>query len=193
MAFPSSALNDSLTSPLDVLSVHLRRHFPSRFLVVNLSERSYDYDAFDQAVVEFRFPGLPAPPLSLLFIITSAVAHWIRADDRHLAVLHCQTGLGRTLVALIAFLLYSNTFDSVDDAVRHVEGCLKCVVDRQLIPSQRRYLDYLRRISAGHTPSTERVNRITHSQPAMLIMAGDTDLTLLIVCVLYVYVCVCVS
>jgi protein-tyrosine phosphatase len=47
-------------------------------------------------VLEFRFPGHPAPPLGLLFKMCTSLDAWLEADPTNVAVLHCLTGKGRT-------------------------------------------------------------------------------------------------
>lgn len=42
---------------LPAVSSFLRSQFPGRFMIWNLSERTYDYAEFDNQVIEFRFPG----------------------------------------------------------------------------------------------------------------------------------------
>ena len=34
-------------------------------MVLNVSEEQYDYGKFEQQVLEFKFPGHPAPPLGM--------------------------------------------------------------------------------------------------------------------------------
>lgn len=47
-------------------------------------------------VLEFRFPGHPAPPLGLLFKMCTSLDAWLDADPSNVAAVHCLTGKGRT-------------------------------------------------------------------------------------------------
>jgi hypothetical protein len=68
MGFPSSdpALASGCVS-LPAVSGYLRANFPSKFMIWNLSDRTYDYSMVDDQVIEFRLPG------SVATIITSRV------------------------------------------------------------------------------------------------------------------------
>eukprot|EP01051_Picozoa_sp_SAG22_P024522 SAG22_NODE_6838_length_805_cov_2.118980_1_plen_90_part_10 len=65
-------------------------------MIWNFSEVSYDYSFFENQVLEFKFPGHPAPPLELLVRICNAVQNWLAADQANVAVVHCRTGKRRT-------------------------------------------------------------------------------------------------
>ncbi|CAM9618098.1 unnamed protein product [Heterosigma akashiwo] len=85
-------------------AARLERQFgEGRFMVYNLSEEQYDYALFNDQVLEYKFPGHPAPPLGLLFKIVFAIAAWLEADERNVAVVHCLTGKGRTATVLVRF------------------------------------------------------------------------------------------
>ena len=164
----SSALGDARDDSLALLSAHIARtHSASRTLLVNLSERPYhDEERLLQgcSLLTFRFPGLPSPPLSLLLVIASAVARWVDADARHHVYIHCQLGLGRTLLSLAALLLYTHAVDDISQAALYLQQRLSSPtpLSSLLLPSQRRYLTYLDHITSGQPPTAQRVAS-THS------------------------------
>ena len=57
-------------------------------------------------VLDFRFPGHPAPPLGMLFKICTSIESWICADDKNIAAVHCLTGRGRTSTVLACYLAW---------------------------------------------------------------------------------------
>jgi hypothetical protein len=63
MAFPE---------PVDSVSAALRSRHGGHFMIWNISEESYDYSKFENQVLEFKFPGHPAPPLGLLQEVRAA-------------------------------------------------------------------------------------------------------------------------
>ena len=97
---PTIAASSSTTtsiSKLDNCSSFLNSFHGGNYLIFNLSEQSYDYSKFNNgSVVEYKFPGLPAPPLATLFNICIEVENWLEASDEHVAVIHCVTGKGNT-------------------------------------------------------------------------------------------------
>ena len=74
---------------LSVYSALLKKRFPDRFMVWNLSEKTYDYSYFEDQVIEFRFPGYPAPPMDKIFSICNSIHGWLQADPKNVAVVHC--------------------------------------------------------------------------------------------------------
>lgn len=57
-------------------------------------------------VLEFRFPGHPAPPLGLLFKMCTSIESWLLADPKNVAAVHCLTGRGRTSTVLACYLAW---------------------------------------------------------------------------------------
>lgn len=84
-------------------------------MVINLSETSYDYSLFDEQVrvsgcvlgalflmerskrltqcavqvMEYKFPGHPAPPLGMLCKMCTSIESWLAADPENVVVVHC--------------------------------------------------------------------------------------------------------
>lgn len=74
------------------LSSFLHKHYPDRFMLWNLSEKSYDYTALDNQVIEFRFPGYPSAPLNQVFALCNSIHAWLTADENNVAVVRmCDT------------------------------------------------------------------------------------------------------
>ncbi|CAN0418027.1 unnamed protein product [Scytosiphon promiscuus] len=75
-------------------------------MVWNVSEEGYDYSLFQDQVLEFRFPGHPAPPLGMLFKMCTSIESWLLADPKNIAAVHCLTGRGRTSTVLACYLAW---------------------------------------------------------------------------------------
>ena len=73
-------------------------------MIWNLSEEDYDYSYFNNNVLEFKFPGHPAPPLGLMIKICTSIENWLEADSENVAIIHCLTGKGRTATMLACVL-----------------------------------------------------------------------------------------
>ena len=155
MRYPSDEEDPFTGRPIDVLSRFLNARHPSRYMLWNLSERQYDYTKFNDQVIEFSFPGFPAPPLDRLFEICNSLFGWLSADLSNVAVLHCQTGTGRSVVVAAAFLAWVGykTRDPVE-ALRLVAARIGAPRPSALvIPSQVRTLSYVRRLLRDELPS----------------------------------------
>ncbi len=66
-------------------------------MVWNLSEEAYDYSKFDNQVLEYRFPGHPAPPLGLMVKIALAVENWLQVQTYIHTYIHTWNGCGGVL------------------------------------------------------------------------------------------------
>ena len=86
------------------VAAFLKRRHEGHFMIWNISEETYNYAPFADQVLEYRFPGHPAPPLGLMFKICTSIESWLDADEKNVAIAHCLTGKGRT-AALLACLL----------------------------------------------------------------------------------------
>jgi len=135
-------------------AARLERQFgEGRFMVYNLSEEQYDYALFNDQVLEYKFPGHPAPPLGLLFKIVFAIAAWLEADERNVAVVHCLTGKGRTATVLACLLAWTLEVDTPLEGLQLVADRRGAgPLDRLAIPSQRRYVQYFSSMMDGLRP-----------------------------------------
>jgi hypothetical protein len=136
MGFPSPA-------KLPNLAKQLKSRFDGHFMVFNLSEDKYDYEAFDNQVglashihilpfvhsfsdlqvMEHFSPGHPAPPLLSLCNICASIDNWLSADASNVAVVHCREGQGRTTTVLACALAWMESapdFESSGQALAFV-------------------------------------------------------------------------
>ena len=89
----------------------LNARHKGHYMIWNLSEESYDTSVFDnqvstekrrmamqhrdiresvlQQVIEYKFPGHPAPPLGLMFKLCASMENWLEADPKNIVVVHC--------------------------------------------------------------------------------------------------------
>ncbi|KAJ0388847.1 hypothetical protein P43SY_010763 [Pythium insidiosum] len=68
MGFPSMNTGANRTfikeNPIDLVAMYLNDKHGGHYMIWNLSEETYDYTFFENQVLEFNFPGHPAPPLA---------------------------------------------------------------------------------------------------------------------------------
>jgi len=157
-------------NPLSHVASYLEQKHNGKYMIWNLSESSYDTSAFKDQVIEYSFPGYPAPPLHLLFQLCMSIDSWLNADKDNVAVVHCATGRGRTAVVACSYLAWKGQFDSVDKALKLFCGKRNTNPRAVLIPSQRRYLTYFTSVLEGRRPSSRpKILRriVIHTIPKM--------------------------
>lgn len=158
MAFPYDPRKPGGTqggNDINDVSAFLRKHHQGHFMVWNISEEAYDASKFADQVLEYKFPGHPAPPLGLLFKICTSVESWLDADSENVAVVHCLTGKGRTAALTACILTWLGEFPSPMDALQYVAERKGISVDYLTIPSQRRYVQYFSNMLDGVKPRSE--------------------------------------
>ncbi|CCI43772.1 unnamed protein product [Albugo candida] len=147
MGFPSMNLGTNRTylhdNPIDLVSTYFNQNHAQHYMIWNLSEENYDYAYFDNQVLEFKFPGHPAPPLE----------NWLVADVENVAAIHCLTGKGRTGTIVACYLVWIGMFESATEALDFVCSKRSISVEKMTIPSQRRYLQYFSNIMEGLKPN----------------------------------------
>eukprot|EP00475_Leptophrys_vorax_P034984 TRINITY_DN5720_c0_g1_i1.p1 TRINITY_DN5720_c0_g1~~TRINITY_DN5720_c0_g1_i1.p1 ORF type:complete len:529 (-),score=152.15 TRINITY_DN5720_c0_g1_i1:1727-3127(-) len=156
MEFPSNLVGLNGV-PIENMGKYLKTKHAGRFMVYNLSDRHYEYSFFDDQVLEFRFPGYPAPPLDKIFSICRSIDGWIRADDANVAAVHCQTGKGRTVTVLACYLAWAKEFPSAKEAAEHIAQLKQVSLQHLLIPTQLRYLNYFDDLMQSKFPSPKVV------------------------------------
>ncbi|EGZ20875.1 hypothetical protein PHYSODRAFT_313345 [Phytophthora sojae] len=156
MGFPNMNLGTNRTllkdNPIDLVAMYLNSKHGGHYMIWNLSEETYDYAFFDNQVLEFNFPGHPAPPLGLVFKICSSIESWLQADDKNLAAVHCLTGKGRTGTVIACYLAWVGQFPNAMESLEYVAEQRNTSVEKLTIPSQRRYIQYFNNVMDGVKP-----------------------------------------
>lgn len=157
MGFPFSPEKRKSKRGNDIRDVsgYLQAKHNGHFMIWNISEDAYDYSYFADQVLEYKFPGHPAPPLGLMFKMCTSMESWLDADERNIAIVHCLTGKGRTAVVLACVLTWIGEFSSPMEALNYVAIRRNSNVDALTIPSQRRYIQYFSNVLDGVRPRAE--------------------------------------
>jgi protein-tyrosine phosphatase len=160
MAYPIDPLQPQQTTAsngndINKVSAYLKQHHNGKYMVWNISEEGYDATPFNNQMLEYKFPGHPAPPLGILFKICTSIESWLDADEDHIAIIHCLTGKGRTSALAACVLAWNGEFSTPLEALEYVAQRRNVAVDTLTIPSQRRYVTYFSNIMDGVKPSSE--------------------------------------
>jgi phosphatidylinositol-3,4,5-trisphosphate 3-phosphatase and dual-specificity protein phosphatase PTEN len=105
--------------------------------------------------MEYTFPGLPCPPLDMLYMICTSMQSWLMIDAKNVVVLHCQGPRGRSsLVAscFLAFFYKSEFSGGAREALKVYGQIADAHSPTTLLPSQQRYLGYFDEVLHGFIP-----------------------------------------
>ena len=158
MAIPASGIESTWRNNIDEVVAMLNTYHAENFMIWNLSELTYNYDKFQNCVIEMGFPDHHNPPLDMLFQIIVTIEKWLSADAEHVAIVHCKGGKGRTGTVVACYLLYSgvcsNPLEALELFARNRSHKKKGVTGA----SQLRYVSYFGAIlNAKKRPTPRRL------------------------------------
>lgn len=178
-----SPTSDGGRNDVHAVADALKTTYGEHFMVWNLSEKPYDYDLFDNQVLEFKFPGYPCPPLSILIELIKSIRSWLSADPTNVAIVHCATGHVRTATVVACHLAFCGTFSTVNEALAHYYDVMKLDASAVTIPSQLRYIQYFGETLSGFDPKdrplmlqcivANDMPMLTKSQPAIQLFENS--------------------
>ncbi|KAH7488308.1 hypothetical protein PRIC1_007573 [Phytophthora ramorum] len=113
MGYPASGVEKTYRNDINEVAAFLNSRHPDAYRVYNLSERAYDYSKFEGRVSECGFPDHHPPPLQLLLDIMNDMIEWVAKSPKHVVVVHCLAGKGRTGVVCSCYLLLTGYYGSV--------------------------------------------------------------------------------
>eukprot|EP01118_Nematostelium_gracile_P020170 TRINITY_DN969_c0_g2_i1.p1 TRINITY_DN969_c0_g2~~TRINITY_DN969_c0_g2_i1.p1 ORF type:complete len:261 (+),score=60.85 TRINITY_DN969_c0_g2_i1:116-898(+) len=160
MSFPARGLESAWRNSLDTVYRMLTEHHGDNYMIWNLQERDYNYEKFNNQILNFPFPDHHAPPLDLLLQVVHSIDNWLKASDKNVAVMHCKGGKGRTGTVIAAFLFYAGIFDTIEEAQKHFAQMRSIIENGVTQPSQKRYLQYFSEVLTGKNNLTEKILRL---------------------------------
>ena len=147
MGFPGSGLQLIYRNNLKEVADYFNETHPHKFLIVNISENTYDANKFQGNVLHInKWQDHHAPPLHLLFELIEKVFGFLFISTSNIVVINCNAGKGRTGSLICSFLLYSKYFTNIQDAFDYYS--LKRFKKGHGLThaSQRRYVNYFFKI-----------------------------------------------
>lgn len=144
MSFPASGVEAVYRNKMAEVAELLDTKHKDNYMIINVSDRTYDTSVFKNQVLDFGWPDHHAPLMNMLCCIVKTMDGWLREDPNHVIVCHCKGGKGRTGVAIAAYIQYSNMCLSAEDCLdkfamnRFYDETIGGVTQ----PSQRRMVHY---------------------------------------------------
>lgn len=142
MAFPASGFEGLYRNSITDVSQFIQANHNENYMIINLSNRKYDYTKFHNKVKEYEWIDHHAPPLTMLFQICEEMFVFLNSNKDNVVFVNCQAGKGRTGTIICCFLLYSGLFTNPDDCFNYYSKKRFQKGQGVTQPSQRRYVIY---------------------------------------------------
>jgi len=143
MGFPAHNMEAAYRNSMSDVQKFLTKYHKGHYKVYNLcSERSYKETEFEKFAA-FPFADHNAPPFQLLLNCCVDISHFLKADEKNTAVVHCKAGKGRTGVVVSAYLLYAGICKTAKEALEMFGRERTSNNKGVTIPSQMRYVRYM--------------------------------------------------
>ena len=141
MAFPAEGFESLYRNRIEDVQSFITKNHKKKYLIINLSNRKYNYLYFDNKVYDVKWPNhYPCPFLRYLETVIFCV-EFLLNDKENIIAVHCLAGKGRTGSLINSILLCSNKFTEVKKANEYYLHKRSVKVDRN---SQITYLKYFK-------------------------------------------------
>ena len=107
MSFPAEGLEGTWRNNIGHVKEYLDKHHKERYMVYNLTERSYNYDMLNNMVQTWcGFLDHHNPPLHLMFKICQSIDSWLSSDPKNVAIIHCDNSFIFFCFSVFTFFLF---------------------------------------------------------------------------------------
>ncbi|KAF2076677.1 hypothetical protein CYY_002047 [Polysphondylium violaceum] len=125
----------------------LETYHKDHYLIINLTEKAYDSQFFNNRVHHIGWPDNHAPSLGLLLYAVQIIHNWLDANSENIVAVHCAAGRGRTGTLICSYLLTTLAYESrIEDVLSLFATQRSSIGEGIKVPSQFRYVDYVNQL-----------------------------------------------
>lgn len=139
MAFPAEGFESMFRNQLSDVAAFLERNHGINYLIVNASNRLYNYSKFGNRVIDMNWPNHYPCPFGHFVTVLKTTLQFLLEDERNVVVVHCLAGKGRTGSFVNALHFSSGQFKTMNEANFLYKTKRNVNVT---YPSQLKYMDY---------------------------------------------------
>lgn len=139
MAYPADGLESMYRNKIKDVSRFMKKRHPDYFMVINVSNRKYDYAHFENRVFSLKWPNHYPCPFTTFVKGIIDISFYLQQNSQNVVAVHCLAGKGRTGSLINGILYMSGLFGSILDA-NNFYLCKRAV--NVTYASQIRYLSY---------------------------------------------------
>eukprot|EP01134_Creolimax_fragrantissima_P004712 CFRG4712T1 len=136
--------------------------YRNKYFVWNISQLDYPTAAFNDCVRHVGSLKARALPLDDLYDVCESINSWLLSDRDNVAVIHCQTGISKTIPVVVSYLLFTQLFTSPEVAVAHCQMKQRMKTNMKIRPSAKRQAANILSIVQGRPPKIQsmRINYV---------------------------------
>lgn len=144
MSYPADGIESTYKNNIDDVRDFLEAKYPENYLVINVSPRTYRTDKLGNRVVNCCLVGHRLPPLEKLISLCRKIHSWLKSNQKHVVIIHCQDGKEGSGVVVAAFFVFCKLFKNPNGAA-DMFSIRRCGIGHKvsLTASQERYLLYI--------------------------------------------------
>ncbi|KAI6650255.1 hypothetical protein LOD99_5934 [Oopsacas minuta] len=136
---------------IDIVEKFLNEKYNKSYRVYNLcKEMTYPNTRFNGNIGLFPYEDHCPPPLLMLDIFIKDMQNWMGADSNNVAVIHCNSGKGRSGCMVASYLIYAKEM-FYNEAITQFNTNRINFGRGLVIPSHLRYIKYVDRIRLNPT------------------------------------------
>ena len=139
MAYPAEGIESMFRNRIIDVARFLDSRHENHYLIVNASNRSYDYQKFQNRVISLIWPNHYPCPFARFASALADIFLYLSQNIKNVVVVHCLAGKGRTGSLVNAILFASGQSKTIEDANKFYYSQRQVNVT---YPSQMRYLYY---------------------------------------------------
>ncbi|KYQ90735.1 hypothetical protein DLAC_09372 [Tieghemostelium lacteum] len=129
----------------------LELYHPDHYLILNLTENTYDSTYFNGKVYHLGFMDHHPPSMGLLLHLIQIIHHWLTSDELNVVAIHCKAGRGRTGTVICSYLLSTELYEGQIEKVLEVFANLRSATGEGVsVPSQLRYIEYVNQLATKY-------------------------------------------
>eukprot|EP01132_Coremiostelium_polycephalum_P001283 gene1283-1619_t len=166
MGFPSyDPLESTFRNTRSEVKKFLDHFHKDHYLIINLTEKSYDSTFFGGRVEHLGWWDHHSPGLGLLLYAIQRMHTFLNLDPLNVVAVHCAAGRGRTGTLICSYLISTLMYENQLNSALNLFASQRSSTGEGLrVPSQIRYVDYVNQLATR----TRDIGLVQNPVPLML-------------------------
>ncbi|KAL7722953.1 phosphatase [Entamoeba marina] len=139
MGYPATGITKQWRNSKDQIAEYLEQHHAGNYMIWNLTEKPYPSEKFQNRVKHVGFLDHHPPRFNHLLKIVADIVGYMLDDNKHVSVVHCKAGRGRTGLICSCVLLAMGLCSDAKEALEFFAARRSKIMKGATSPPQIRY------------------------------------------------------